>query len=104
MYGLWWRLNHWVRCVITTVVRGLAAMGRLHVGVEECDPFPVRTVRLSAPPARHPERLRPDLPPTALERSLEHMVRGFPRSGRTRHPGARRQRGRPPSPPGGPAE
>lgn len=104
MYGLWWRLNHWVRRVITTVVRALAAMGRIHVGVEECEPFPFRTGRLSAPPARHPERLRPDLPPTALEQSLEHVVRGFPRSRRMRHSGARRFRGRPASPPGGPAE
>ncbi|NEB05901.1 DUF6059 family protein [Streptomyces sp. SID13726] len=79
MYRLWW----WLKGrVVAPAVRALAALGSIHVGIPHRDPCPdlwpdQRPGLRSAPPPGHPERLRPDLTPTALERHLEaDLARG----------------------------
>lgn len=62
------RLRGFARVLGAQVWQGLVALGGLQVAGERA---PARGLRvLDAPPPGHPERLRPDLPLTALERAL----------------------------------
>ncbi|QIP82880.1 hypothetical protein GLX30_00905 [Streptomyces sp. Tu 2975] len=63
--------RHAVRRVLRVVWRGLVAYGSVHVA-GECARAAVeqRPALLSGPATGHPERLRPDVPLSPLERTL----------------------------------
>ncbi|NBM21111.1 DUF6059 family protein [Streptomyces sp. GC420] len=62
------RLGRLARALVAHVWQGLVALGTIHVAGETARAGGARV--LDAPPPGHPECLRPDLPLTALERTL----------------------------------
>lgn len=66
------------RRLLTALCRGLVALGMQHTGGEPGHPYPPlppeRAPELEGPPARHPERLRPDIPLSPLEQALQREL------------------------------
>ncbi|MER6983515.1 DUF6059 family protein [Streptomyces carpinensis] len=62
------RLRRFTRALVAQVWQGLVAAGAIHFASETAR---VNAHLLDAPPPGHPERLRPDLPLTAVERALQ---------------------------------
>ncbi|MGF1430188.1 DUF6059 family protein [Kitasatospora sp. LaBMicrA B282] len=64
--------------MVRAVWHGLVVLGLLHVGESEPEAGPAWLPAPDALPPGHPERLRPDLPLTALERRLLRELRRLP--------------------------
>ncbi|MEU0372628.1 DUF6059 family protein [Streptomyces sp. NPDC006283] len=64
-----WPLRLARRC-LRPLWQGLVACGAVYLAGESERAAPRRPTVLLEPPAGHPERLRPDVPLTALERAL----------------------------------
>ncbi|MEV7415207.1 DUF6059 family protein [Streptomyces sp. NPDC089919] len=75
------------RRLVRALWEGLVVLGRLHVtgGREEHEAAPARRRPVyDCPPAGHPERLRPEVPLSPVERRLSrHLREALARSGET---------------------
>ncbi|MGV9351390.1 DUF6059 family protein [Streptomyces spiralis] len=65
------RLRRFTRALAAQVWHGLVAAGTMYFASEAAR---AEARLLDAPPPGHPERLRPDLPLTALERALQREL------------------------------
>ncbi|MFF0792351.1 DUF6059 family protein [Streptomyces spiralis] len=65
------RLRRFTRALAAQVWQGLVAAGTMYFASEAARG---EARLLDAPPPGHPERLRPDLPLTALERALQREL------------------------------
>jgi hypothetical protein len=65
------RLRRLTRALAAQVWQGLVAAGTMYFASEAAR---AEARLLDAPPPGHPERLRPDLPLTALERALQREL------------------------------